>query len=399
VEERVEGVLLTFVDIHELRQNREVLQKDANFISAILDAARDLLVVVLDREGHIVHFNRVCQELTGYSLEEVRGKCVWDFLLAPEETQTVKATFREVAAGAPNQLENYWIGKDGRRLLISWSNSALRSEGAVESVISTGVNVTERQEARERAQQSEATVQEVMDSSITEKKKNEKTRLEYQDQLQKLSGALISAQEAGNRAVARELHDVFSQELAALGMEIAALKEVKSKTELTARLSAVAQKIGRLAENIHHTSRKLHPSILEDLGLAAALRQERESFEEVSGIPTHLTVKKVKGKLPAEVSLCLYRVAQECLRNIQKHAPSADTVHMTLTGSPEGVTLTVQDAGDGFEPDQTLRKGGLGLISMEERVRLLRGRLTVESRAGEGTTVTAFVPITEEERV
>ena len=164
-EDKVEGVLMAFVDIHELRAHQAALEKDKNFITAILDAAKDLLVVVLDREGRILHFNLACQQRTGYSLDEVRGHWLWDFLAAPEEVESAKAAFAEMAGGAPNQYEGGWLTKDGRRLLISWSNSVAKSDGTVEFVIATGIDVTERQEARHMAQQSEATVRAIMEGS------------------------------------------------------------------------------------------------------------------------------------------------------------------------------------------------------------------------------------------
>lgn len=494
-EKKIEGVLLAFMDVHDIKQGQEALKKERNFIGAILDAAKDLLVVVLDRQGRIVHFNHVCQKLSGYSLQEVQGRRLWDFLLVPEEVESVQAVFREVLAGKPVQCENHWITKDGHRLLVSWSHSAVMEDGQVESVIKTGTDVTAREEARQRAQESEATVRALLESAaqailacdkngrivlansaaekmygygrheligrrlesllperlreahvlrraawfaeprttrvglelaglrkdgsefpievglssadsregslgvafvsdITTRKKTEQTLNEYKEQLQKLTGALISAQEAGNREVARELHDVFSQELAAVGMEISSLKEdARSGADLTGRLSDLGKKIARLAADIHRTSRELHPTVLEELGLEPALRQECESFQQRSGIPTQFTTKNVPAELRPEVALCVYRVAQESLRNVHKHAADADAVWVSLIGSPEGITLRIEDTGDGFDLNEALKKGGLGLISMEERVRLVNGKLTIQSQPGKGTTVTAFVPM------
>jgi PAS domain S-box-containing protein len=127
---------MVFVDIHELKQNQQALQKERNFISAILDAAKALLVVIVDSEGRIVQFNRACQELTGYSAEEVKGRRIWDFLLVPQEIAAVKAGFKDLADGITRQRENYWITKGGDRRLIAWSNDVvLGAAGAVEAMI------------------------------------------------------------------------------------------------------------------------------------------------------------------------------------------------------------------------------------------------------------------------
>jgi len=217
-------------------------------------------------------------------------------------------------------------------------------------------------------------------------------RLENEEQLERLTRALLASQEEGNREIARELHDVFSQKLVAIGMEISSLKK-GSEAKQSARLSELSRKIDELAKSLHQTSRKLHPSILEDLGLEAALRQECESLQSAYGIPTDFAANEVPAGISPGVALCLYRVGQECLRNIHKHARETDTVAVSLTGSPGGVTLTVKDRGSGFELNEALRKGGLGLISMEERVRAENGKLTIQSTRGNGTTVIAFVPL------
>ena len=172
-EKTIDGVLMAFVDIDQLKQqqgelqkDRASLQKDKDFITTILDASKDLLVVILDREGRIVHFNRVCQQLTGYSLQEVQGRHLRDFLLVPEEVESVEASFREVLAGTPVQRENHWVAKDGRRLLISWSHNVVKSGVEVESVIKTGVDVTAREKMKHRAQESEDTIRALLESAV-----------------------------------------------------------------------------------------------------------------------------------------------------------------------------------------------------------------------------------------
>jgi PAS domain S-box-containing protein len=495
-EHKIEGVLLAFVDIHELKQNQDILLKERNFISAILDAAKDLLVVVLDREGRIVQFNGVCQQLTGYSLEEVKGRRPWDFLLLPDETAAIRENFTKVLGGSPSQSESHWVAKDGRRLLISWSHSAAASNGAVESVIATGLDRTERATARQRAEEGDATIRALLEtaaqailaidpqgrivlanaaaegmfgyprdelmgqpieklipervrarhvehratwfsqprsrpmglgrelaglrkdgtkfpteislsyvgirdgvravafvSDISERKSNEATLLAYQKDLQRLAANLLRAQESGNRDLSRELHDVFSQDLAGLGMEISSLLEsIEGTGPLKERLKALGKKIGNLADEMHRTSRQLHPAILDELGLEAALREECGNFSKQSGIPVRFAYENLPRLLPEAVSLCLYRVAQESLRNVRKHT-GATEVRLRLEGVDAGVNLRVEDTGDGFDVNQARKTGGLGLISMEERVRSVNGKFTIHSKGGTGTTVEVFVPL------
>jgi PAS domain S-box-containing protein len=132
----------------ERMRTDEALCKERDFTSAVLDTA-GALVVVLDREGRIVRFNRACERTTGYSLDEVRGRLLWDLFVIPDEVKQVKAVFEELQAGQfPNEHENYWLTKDGDRRLVAWSNTAiLGTDGTVEYVVGTGLDVTERRQA------------------------------------------------------------------------------------------------------------------------------------------------------------------------------------------------------------------------------------------------------------
>ncbi len=138
------------VDIVEQKETSETLKKERDFIAAVLSTA-GMLVVVLDRDGRIVRFNRACERLTGYSFEEIKGKPFWDLFLIPEEVEPVKAVFADLRAGQfPNEHENFWVTKDGGRRLIKWSNTSLLDiEGSVDYVIGTGVDITEQRRGEE----------------------------------------------------------------------------------------------------------------------------------------------------------------------------------------------------------------------------------------------------------
>ena len=219
-------------------------------------------------------------------------------------------------------------------------------------------------------------------------------RVQSEEQMQRVTRAVLAAQEEGNREIARELHDVYSQDLAALGMKLSALKsDLQLEGEQEFRYASIREDVVDLANRLHQASRALHPATVEDLGLEVSLRHNCESFESTYAIPVEFVANNVPGGIPRETAMCLYRVAQESLNNVQKHARETEKVWVFLTGDREGVTLTVKDQGGGFELDDALRKGGIGLISMEERVRAEGGTLTIQSKPGTGTTVTAFVPL------
>ncbi len=135
---------------HECRRTQEALENERSFVSAILDTA-GALVVVLDTKGRIVRFNHACERATGYTFDEVKDKSLWDLFILPGEAELVRGVFENLKGGKfPNEFENYWVTKDGNRRLIAWSNTALLSDhGSVGHVIGTGIDITERRHAEE----------------------------------------------------------------------------------------------------------------------------------------------------------------------------------------------------------------------------------------------------------
>jgi PAS domain S-box-containing protein len=156
---------LIYHEIVERQRVEETLKKERNFISAVIDTS-SALVVVLNREGKIVRFNRACEQTTGYTFDEVRGRYLWNLFIIPEEVEPVQATFAKLQAGQfPNEFENYWVTKDGSRRLIAWSNTALLdNQGSVEYVIGTGIDITERKQAEKALEESEKKYRSVVDS-------------------------------------------------------------------------------------------------------------------------------------------------------------------------------------------------------------------------------------------
>ncbi|RJQ57049.1 MAG: PAS domain S-box protein, partial [Desulfobacteraceae bacterium] len=152
-------------DITERKRAEEMLSAERNFLNAVLDIA-GALVVVLDRKGRIVRFNKACEKKTGYTSAEVAGKVLWDFLLTEYEKPGVIETFKRIEAGQfPSEYENYWIARSGELVLISWSNTALLSpDGAVEYIVGTGVDITERKRIEESLRESELHYRTLFDS-------------------------------------------------------------------------------------------------------------------------------------------------------------------------------------------------------------------------------------------
>ena len=376
LDNRIDGVMLIFIDIDVLKQNQEALRDQDEFSSAVLDTV-GTLVMVLDPDGHIVRFNRACQELSGYSLEQAQGKPPWDFLVPSEQVEDVKSVHRQLLGGAqllPGQ--NTWITRDGRRRLISWTNSALRGAGgAVKFVIRSGIDTTDRQAAEDALRGSESALR------------------ESQLDLRALSGGLLNAQDEERKRIARELHDDLNQQLAFLGIEMEKLGQQPSasRAAIRAKLRWLQDQMAELADRLHRTAYQLHPSVLEHVGLEEALQSYCADFSKHEAIQVQFTARELPAQIPPNIALCVYRVVQEALRNVAKHS-GASEAQVALSASPDALRLEVRDPGRGF--DTKLARGkGLGLISMEERVRLAGGTLSIETVPGDGVSLAAEIPL------
>ena len=220
---------------------------------------------------------------------------------------------------------------------------------------------------------------------------SEKHLLQNKKDLQELAGRLLSVQEEERRRLARELHDDLAQRMALLVIEAGQLNTEGCNAEAPVILQGLQDKLIDLSEDIHRISRQLHPSIIEDLGLVDALRSEINNFSRLEEIPVNFEPEVGSVNPPMDIAVSLFRVAQESLRNIKKHA-HAKNVTIQLVQEDGSLILTISDDGRGFAPDIVKNQPGLGLKSMRERMRLINGSISYISR-GQGTTVQARVDI------
>jgi signal transduction histidine kinase len=205
-----------------------------------------------------------------------------------------------------------------------------------------------------------------------------------------LSRRLINAQEEERARLARELHDDVTQRLAALAID-AARHERAGAGGNGDIMQSVHHGLVRLSEDVHALSYRLHPSILTDLGLVEALRSECDNYSQ--SLP-HLefSAPDIPENVPQDIALCIYRVAQEGLRNVARHS-GANRTEVALQYVDRGLRLTVRDNGAGFDIGHPRAGMSLGLASMRQRVISLGGRLDIESSPGRGTTVQAWIPL------
>ncbi|HZQ53206.1 MAG TPA: sensor histidine kinase [Bryobacteraceae bacterium] len=216
------------------------------------------------------------------------------------------------------------------------------------------------------------------------------------EKLNDLYQHLINAQEEERARIGRELHDDFGQRIAALSLSISALKRQISAGEPDAHNQAdrLQQNLAHLGEGLRQLFHRLHPPLLEHCDLVMALRALCSEFSTLSGVPVSFSSSpdEAFSDVSEDAGLCLYRVAQEALQNVSKHAGMAQA-GLRLQRADNLVRLVISDTGVGFNCERAGNSSGLGLVSMKERVRLLNGTFYIDSPAGEGTTVVAQIPV------
>jgi signal transduction histidine kinase len=202
---------------------------------------------------------------------------------------------------------------------------------------------------------------------------------------------VVTAQELERRRLARELHDETGQALTSILLGLRGLEEAQSPEELRNTVSDVRDLVRSTLQDVRRLAVELRPKALDDFGLVAALERLTDSFGEQTSIAIEFVHNLPDGRLPPEIETALYRIVQESLTNVVKHARAAH-VSIVLRGSPDTVSVVVEDDGVGFEPGRG-SGDGIGLLGMRERVGLSGGTVTVESRPGAGTTLRAEVPL------
>ena len=225
---------------------------------------------------------------------------------------------------------------------------------------------------------------------ITERKRAE-------DALRDLSRRLIRAQEEERALLARELHDDVTQRVAVLAIEVGRAELAAPEASQAQAMRSVREGLVRLSEDIHSLAYQLHPSVLEELGLADALRAECERVGRQNRVDLSVELEPLPAFVGRDAALCLFRVAQEALNNVTRHA-GARAASVTLRQMEGGLLLAVRDDGVGFDPASPETGRSLGLASMRERVRLVNGTLDIESAPGQGTEIIAWVPAEGETR-
>lgn len=219
-----------------------------------------------------------------------------------------------------------------------------------------------------------------------------RNRVKLVEELRLLSGKLITAQEDERKRIARELHDDITQLLALHSIELDQMNPEEVSPGDRTRLHDLSVQAGEIATEVHNIAYRLHPSKLHHLGLLPAVREFCKEVALRHGIDVEVAEKDIPPDLDSDTTLCLYRVIQESLGNILRHSAASHAV-VTLRRGEREIMVSIADDGRGFDPGALPASQGIGLLGMRERLRLVRGRMNVNSKPGSGTEITVNVPL------
>jgi signal transduction histidine kinase len=235
-----------------------------------------------------------------------------------------------------------------------------------------------------------------LEVEIGERKRTEKALRESEENLRNLSNQILYVQEEERKRISRELHDEVGQALTAISMNLESLKKngIMNSPSLVRKLADTQNLLQATMETAHRFARELRPAMLDELGLLPALRSYLKAFASRTGLRVHFRGNPVAENLAGDQKTVLFRVAQESLTNVGKHA-RARQVKVTLRPVLDGICMEIADNGRSFKANATPSAGNkkrLGLLGMQERVRLVNGRFTIHLRPGRGTTIRVVIP-------
>jgi PAS domain S-box-containing protein len=315
------------------------------------------------------YFNQAWLEFTGRPIEAEIGNG-WAEGIHPEDRERCLDTY----TGAFDRHESFKMeyrlrGNDGEyRWVIDIGVPRFNPDGLFAGYIGSCLDVSERKMAEEA--------------------------------LTNLSGSLIDAQEEERKRIARDLHDDYNQRLAVLANDLEELAERvgDSADGVSQRLHQLWNGVSELAADLHGLSHTLHSSTLESLGLVIGVKAFCQEFADQQQMQVHFEHENVPNAIPADVALCLFRITQEGLRNIKRHS-GANRAEVRLKGLEGKLHLSIADQGRGFDVNRRSPQSGIGIRSMEERLRSLGGHLEVHSRLMEGTRIDAWLPFNAARRL
>ena len=356
------GVVISFNDITDRKLAEEKLRESEERFHVMADTAP----VMVWRSGTDMlfdFFNKPWLDFTGRTTEQ-EAKNGWSEGVHPEDVKVCLDTYvSSFKTRQPFSIEYRLRRADGEyRWVLDKGIPRYSPNGEFAGYIGSCIDITERK--------------------LVEQEREE------------LAGRLIDAQERERSRLARELHDDFNQRLAVLAIDLERCAEIMSHSPAKAseRMLELWNRASEIGADLHTLSHQLHSSTLQSLGLILGVRAFCDEFSQQQGMQVDLAHENIPRSVPPDVALCLFRVVQEGLRNVKKHSGSS-RAEVRLEESDNTIHLSLFDCGVGFDPRDPSTRAGLGMRSMEERLRLIGGRFEVQSAPMKGTRIDVWVPL------
>ena len=399
-----EGVSFV-VDLTSRKRAEEQLGRSEASLRLVLESATNYAIFTVDPHGRVETWNSGAARMFGYSEEEIVGRPVAVLFSAEDRAAGADVAELKQAREQGQSTDERWaVRKDGSRFLVSGMVASLRDDrGELIGYAKIARDLTERKhweealqtahgELESRVQQRTSELAEAntaLDSELREHRQAE-------ERIRALLGRLMTVQEDERRRIARDLHDHLGQQVAGLSLTMQAIESLSSeREELRQRVHAAQATIAKLDRDLDFFTWELRPPMLDDLGIAVALEHFVQEWSANFGVRSEFHTRGfAKARLRLEIETNLYRIAQEALNNIYKHA-QAKRVAVLLERRGDEVVLVIEDDGQGFDRIKTPGGGetGIGLIGMDERASLVGGTLEIETAPGRGTTVFVRVPL------
>ena len=359
------------IDITQRKMAEDQVESQRAFLRQVIDIDPNF-IFSKDREGRFTLVNQAVADAYGTTVEELIGKTDADFNSNREEVEAFRKRDLEVMDTQQEMFipEETLTDAQGKvRWLQTVKRPIVDDDGIANQVLGSVTDITIRKSVEAKLRQSEAA-------------------------LRDLAGRLISAQEEERRRLAREIHDDLSQRLAGLASKTGYLEQALLRNEPLEpeQLTSIHSELIKLAGDVRTLSRGLHPSMLEHLGLEDALRWECQSFSKRGMVKADFESRKVPQEISMQLGICLYRITQAALHNVEIHADT-NRARVLLTGEGDSLVLVIEDDGVGFDPARVKVREGIGLASMEERVRLVQGEIAVDAQPGRGTRIVVRAPL------
>lgn len=367
LEESVATISFVIENIEKERRRTEaeaIIQKEKILSDSIINSMPGVFYFY-DRKGKFLRWNRNFETISGYSGDEIVRMHPLDFFEG-EQQKLLKSKIENVFLSGQDEVIADFVTRDSRRIPYYFSGRRIVI-GSDDFLIGMGWDISDRIEAENKLR-------------------------DRNEEIEKLSVHLQEVREKERARIALEIHDVLGQQLTAIKMDATWIKRKSAADEqVVERISAMIALVDDTIKTVRRISSELRPGILDDLGLVAALEWQGTEFERNTGIKVTFTANVSEINLPPDVATNIFRIYQEALTNVARHA-YATRVDSRFSLEDEEISLEVEDNGIGFSPEETRSRKSIGLISMKERARSFNGNLTIVSNAPHGTAILLNAP-------